>query len=272
MTEPLRAFGLPSEVLLWQALALTALSYGVGVLGGFVGLALGTVRLPVMLLLGMPVVTAGGTNILVSTLSAIAGAVPHARARRVDRELVLWMGVPSALGGLAGGLLSGSADQGLLLTLVGGFVLWQAVEFVLLARREPVIGERGSGVRRGRLALEALIGLGIGLLGGAVGLILGSVRIPALVRVLGVDPRVAAGTNLVIGVLTGVAGWIGHVAIGAVDYPLLMMLAASGMAGQVAGARWTGRARREVLLATMAAVLALVGALLLRDGVARLIG
>lgn len=272
MTEPLHAFGLPSDVLLWQALALTVVSYAVGVLGGFVGLALGTVRLPVMLLLGMPIVTAGGTNILVSTLSAVAGAVPHARARRVDRELVLWMGVPSALGALAGGLLSGGADQGLLLTIIGAFVVWQAVEFVLLARRAAAVTQRGERIRRGRLALEAVIGLGIGLLGGAIGLVLGSVRIPALVRVLGVEPRVAAGTNLVIGVLTGVAGWIGHVAIGAVDYPLLVMLAISAMAGQVAGARWTGRARREVLLATMAAVLALVGALMLRDGLARLIG
>jgi hypothetical protein len=43
------------------------------------------------------------------------------------------------------------------------------------------------------------------------------------------------------------------------------------MAGQIVGARWTGRAPREVLLATMAVVLALIGALLLRDGIARLL-
>ncbi len=270
MTEPLRAFGLPSDVLLWQALVLTTLSYLVGVLGGFVGLALGTVRLPFMLLLGMPVLIAGGTNILVSTLSAVAGSLRHAREHRVDRDLVLWMGVPSAIGGLAGGALAGVASEGLLLTIVGAFVLWQAVEFVALVRRGQG-GASGQGVRRGRLAVEAVLGLGIGALAGAVGLILGSIRLPALVRLLGVDPRVAAGTNLFIGMLTGVAGWIGHVAIGAVDYPSLIALSLAGMAGQLTGSRWTGRARLGALLGTMAAVLAAVGALLLRDGLARLL-
>jgi len=268
VSEPLTAFGLASDVLLSQALFLTAVSFVVGALGGFVGLALGTVRLPAMLLLGMPVAIAGGTNILVSTLSALAGSFGHWRERRIDRELVLWMGVPSFAGGLAGGLLAGRVNDGLLLTGVGAFALWQGIEFALMARA-PEPAARG-GVSRGRLVLEATIGLVVGAIGGAVGLILGSIRLPVLVRGLGVDPRVAAGSNLFIGVLLGVAGWIGHVAIGAVDYPLLVLLGASGVAGQLVGARWTGRARRGVLLATMAAVLVFVGALLLRDGIARL--
>lgn len=51
---PLSAFGLPSPVPVWEALFLTVLSYGVGVLGGIIGLALGTMRLPFLLLLGLP--------------------------------------------------------------------------------------------------------------------------------------------------------------------------------------------------------------------------
>lgn len=74
MTVPLSAFGLPSPVPLWEAVFLTLLSYGVGVLGGIVGLALGTMRLPFLLLLGMPAPVAAGTNILVSTLSAATGS------------------------------------------------------------------------------------------------------------------------------------------------------------------------------------------------------
>jgi uncharacterized membrane protein YfcA len=266
---PLHAFGLPSDVLLWQAIVLTGLSFAVGVVGGFVGLALGTVRLPFMLLLGMPPLTAGGTNILVSTLSAIAGAATHWRERRVDARLVLWMGAPSFLGGLVGGLLAGSLNEGVLLTLVGAFVLWQSAELVLMIRR-PTVATARVAVTRRRVLVEIVIGLVVGVVGGAVGLILGSIRLPVLVRVLGVDPRMAAGSNLVIGTLLGIAGWIGHLALGAVDYPLLVLLAISGVAGQLIGARWTGLARPAQLLGTMAAVLALVGALLLRDGIGRL--
>ena len=60
------------------------MSGAVGVLGGLVGLALGTMRLPVLLLLGFPAPVAGGTNILVSTASAATGSIPHLRAGRVD--------------------------------------------------------------------------------------------------------------------------------------------------------------------------------------------
>ena len=49
----------------------------------------------------------------------------------------------------------------------------------------------------------------MGLLGGAVGLILGSARLPALIRILHMNPRVAAGTNLLIGFVMGSVGWMG---------------------------------------------------------------
>ena len=77
MTEPLANWGLASDVLLWQAVSLAVLSFGVGILGGAVGLALGTIRLPFMLLAGMPAAAAGGTNILVSTLSSGIGSIGH---------------------------------------------------------------------------------------------------------------------------------------------------------------------------------------------------
>ena len=41
------------ELALWQVAILALVSLAVGVLGGFVGLALGTMRLPAMLLMGL---------------------------------------------------------------------------------------------------------------------------------------------------------------------------------------------------------------------------
>ena len=64
LTMSLNDLGLSSDVLLWKAVLLTVISLLVGVLGGFVGLALGTIRLPAMLLFGIPAPIAGGTNIM----------------------------------------------------------------------------------------------------------------------------------------------------------------------------------------------------------------
>jgi uncharacterized membrane protein YfcA len=113
-----------------------------------------------------------------------------------------------------------------------------------------------------RISTEAGVGFGVGLLGGAVGLILGSIRLPALVRILRIDPRIAAGTNLFIGFFMGSLGWIGHATRGQVDYPLLIMMGAAAMIGSYFGAKATGKVSLNTLILTMGLVLLIVGALL----------
>ena len=108
--------------------------------------------------------------------------------------------------------------------------------------------------------------MAVGLLGGAVGLILGSVRLPALIRILRVDPRVAAGTNLFIGFVMGSVGWVGHVVQGQVNYPLLAMMAAAAMVGSYYGAKLTGRTSLDQLIGAMGLALLVVGGLLVWQG------
>ena len=84
----------------WEIAILAVISLAVGVLGGMVGLALGTMRLPAMLLIGMEAGVAGGTNILVSTLSAMVGGFRHLREGRVDWRIVLYLGGACHRGGL----------------------------------------------------------------------------------------------------------------------------------------------------------------------------
>ena len=112
MNLPLHAIGLGAEIAVWQAVVLTIVSTLVGVLGGFVGLALGTMRLPALLLMGMAAPTAAGTNILVSGLSAMTGAWRHWREGRVSKQIVLVMGIPAFIGAFIGGFGSGRVPEG----------------------------------------------------------------------------------------------------------------------------------------------------------------
>ena len=283
ITLTLRDLGLPSEQLAWKALLLTIISMLVGILGGFVGLALGTIRLPAMLLLGTPAAIAGGTNIMVSSLSSLSGAFRHWRAGRVDMRIVLIMGIPAFSGAFVGGFLSGNLHEGILLLLAGLLVLWQGVEFIIIYKNRvsngqstsPLFGgglEGSSGIfSPRRISVEVGIGLGVGLLGGAVGLILGSIRLPALVRVLKVDPRIAAGTNLFIGFFMGTIGWVGHISQGKVDYPVLIFMGTAAIIGSWYGAKLTGKVQLNTLILTMGFVLLSVGVLLAYRGAAPLI-
>ena len=269
-----------SELPAWQVLLLAAISFLVGILGGFVGLALGTMRLPALLLIGVTPATAAGTNILVSACSALVGSYKHLRERRVNWRLVGLMGVPAAIGSFVGGFgSSASVPEGALILVAGVFVSYQSVEFLarlprLTSASQPAPSYPGGSspglFTPGRGAIEATIGAIVGLVGGAVGLILGSVRLPLIIRILKIDPRIAAGSNLVIGSLMGAFGFTGHGVHGEVDAQVLLAMGLTGMVGSYIGAQLTGRAGMGVLMRTMSAVLLVVGILLIRDGVTRL--
>ena len=261
-----------SSVLpVWQIVLLSAVSFLVGILGGFVGLALGTMRLPALLLIGVSAPTAAGTNILVSTLSALVGGYRHIRERRVNWSVVALRGSPSLVGSLVGGFASSSSvPDGALVMAAGAFVSWQAVELLMRLRRAPTSqAYAGPLLTPKRGVVEGIIGLVVGLVGGSVGLILGSVRLPLMIRVLHLDPRTAAGSNLVIGFLMGSFGFEGHGIQGEVDVPLLAAMGLAGMVGTYLGARLTGRVSLDSLMLAMSAVLFLVGILLIRDGAVR---
>ncbi|MCH7841200.1 MAG: sulfite exporter TauE/SafE family protein [Chloroflexi bacterium] len=260
--------GWGSDVLVWNAVVLTVVSLAVGVLGGFVGLALGTMRLPAMLLMGLAAPTAGGTNILVSSISSIFGAIRHLREGRVNFRLVLIMGGPAFAGAFVGGFLGGRVSESILLSAAGILVLWQGVELRMRGRAAAGTGDEFETTYTGRrLLLGGGMGLGVGLLGGAVGLILGSIRLPALIRILKVDPRIAAGTNLVIGFVMGSLGWVGHALRGQVDYQLLLLMGAGAAVGSYYGAKLTGKVDLATLIAAMGYVLVAVGAILIWRGV-----
>lgn len=267
MDISLLAIGLGEEIAVWQAVILTIVSTAVGVLGGFVGLALGTMRLPALLLMGMAAPTAAGTNIFVSALSAMTGSVRHWREGRISKQIVLVMGIPAFIGAFIGGFGSESVPEGVLLFLAGLLVFWQGVELLARFRGGPASSgshRLGAGLfTRNRNILEASVGFSIGLLGGAVGLILGSIRLPALIRILRVDPRIAAGTNLFIGFIMGSVGWVGHVVQGQVNYPLRGLMGAGAMVGSYYGARLTGKVSLDALIKTMGVVLLVVGPLLM---------
>ena len=262
----LAEIGTNSGLVVWSAALLIAILFLVGVLGGLIGLALGTIRLPAMVLLGAPPPAAASANILVSTLSAVAGSFRHVRDGRVMPLLMLVVGLPA----FAGGFYSGRAPADALTAVAGSIILWQGIEMALLARRkmrpadrarsqsDDLVGAAGI-FTPARLPLGGGIGLGIGLLGGSIGLLLGSIRLPLMIRVLRVDPRVAAGSNLGMGTL----GWIDHLLYDRPDVLLFLILGVPAFVGSYLVARLTGRISADRLILVMGALLTASGMMML---------
>ena len=86
-----------------------------------------------------------------------------------------------------------------------------------------------------------LIGFGVGFLGGVVGLVLGSIHMPAMITILKMESRVAVGTNLAAASVMGIAGLIGHIINNNIDYLVLAVMGSGAMLGGYLGARYTNR-------------------------------
>ena len=93
-----------------------------------------------------------------------------------------------------------------------------------------------------------------------MGVILGTLRMPTLIRAVGMDVRTAAGTNLVVGFLLGLAGFATHAAGEGVDWAVLAAGLAGAIPGGWLGARMTGRIPEHALRVALGVVLAAVGA------------
>lgn len=227
--------------------------------GGLVGLVLGNIRLPVILFVASSPAGAAGANIAISGIAAASAAAGHVRARRVDWGLAGRLLVPSVLGAVGGGLLAGAVPADALRIVIGASLLVFGVQTV----RPPPQQVRSE--RAANLPATLAAATVIGFLGGLVGLILGSLRLPALLRWGGQDTRRVIGTNLVVGVAVGAAGLLGHLP-GGVDWTLLAVGAAASVPGALLGSRLTGRLEPPQLLRVVGLILLVAGTAAILQG------
>ncbi len=286
-------------------LALIALvSLVISYIGAAVGLVLGQLRL-ILLVLWLGPLAGAATSLAVSSVGALFGALRHARDGRVSLRLVLSFGVPSAIAAFASASLAPTIDPHWLEIAIAVTLLLSGAIMEVKRRRSPAAeaappletgpastpgtaaengrtrrpdpeanpeenpeenpGEDPPRRRRSTLLLEAAVGSALGALAGIVGLLLGTLRLPLLLR-LAPTPALAVGSNMAIGAVTGAFAGIASLREGTVDPLAFAVLAPVTMLAAHLGARTTGTLRRETLLTMIAWVLILSGLLMIVQG------
>ncbi len=238
------------------------------------------VRFPVVMSIETSASITAGTNLGISTLGAITAALRHYRLGNIHSRLSLILGLTGAAGAFIGSFLTGYIPVSFLLVLIGIIVLYES--YVLLKgsrakqeyinRNEIVENARSEGrektdrifvhAQTKLIFLESVIGFGIGVLGGLVGLVLGSISMPAMISILKMEPRVAVGTNLAASSVMGISGLIGHIINNNIDYFVLIVMGSGAMIGGYLGARYTSRFSERTLKRLIGLVLIVVAAIM----------
>lgn len=95
-----------------------------------------------------------------------------------------------------------------------------------------------------------------------MGLVLGSIRLPVMIKILKTEPKIAVGTNMVTSAIMGTFGFIGHVVSNEVNLLYLIILGPSAMIGGFLGARYTNRLSPTTLKKLIGIVLAIVAGII----------
>ena len=274
--------GETTDLASWQLTVMAVISLAVGLSGGIVGIALGVIRLPMLTLFGVDPLIAAGTNLMISVMGSTIGTLEAFLDQRVVPRVVLAMGGPAIVGAFIGGYFADKVPNWILLTVVSLLMVWSAlfliawsIRLMSIRRRYPSARTRRAftGGGGGELKLDAkqvgresFAGFAIGAVGGAVGLVLGVLRMPALLA-MRMDPHKAAGTNLAITVLVGISGFAGHLLKGGVDWHLIAIVGIPGVIGMYVGTRLANRFDAPGLRLVVGIVVLLVAPAVLYSGV-----
>lgn len=267
------------------ALSLTGIGFVGGLLSGFLGTGGAFIMTPAMMSLGIPGIVAVAANITHKFGKSIVGSKKHSEYGSVDKKLGLIMFIPLFAGMKSAVTINksvlkaaGVSGSNLYISVVLIVVLAGAAAFMLRditgRRRDgglPAAGDCGRRLKfdwppvihykvadiRTSLWITLLVGFFTGFLAGTIG-VGGFIGVPAMIYLMGVPVRVAAGTELFISVFSGMQGAFLYALGGYVDLRIPLLLYIGSIVGVTLGVVASRVARPSQIKLVMVSVIVMV--------------
>lgn len=175
--------------------------FGIGLFAGFMsgmfGIGGGSVRIPLLCLVGLPLLSAFGINLFVIPFASSIGAL--SQRKNVDKRIGLYMIIGGTLGSVSGAFLAGLIPT-LVLAIIFVIVSIVTVLGIYLDRIAPGLSNKMNPTSRNVVAGSLLLNLITGMRGGS-----GGSLFPPFLRAIRVDVHRAIATSLFVTIFTAVA-------------------------------------------------------------------
>jgi uncharacterized membrane protein YfcA len=110
----------------------------------------------------------------------------------------------------------------------------------------------------------------VGLLTGILGVGGGFLVVPALMMLVGLPVQMAIGTSLIIIAMNSIAGFLGHIGSGSMDWMVTMVFTAAGLLGTFSGMKLSSRLSSSKLQKAFAVFVIGLAIFLLIDNLSKL--
>lgn len=238
---------------------ITALLVGLagGTASGLLGIGGGVVLVPLLTrFMHLEQKHAHGTSLAILLFTATAAALTYGYSQRIDLALAAWLALGATVAAPLGARYSASMTTanlrrafGLMLVLVGIRLF-----IVGLPSGEWLAQPGFPGI-----ALEVGTGFVVGWLSGLLGVGGGTILVPILTLLFGIEQHQAQGVSLFMIIPTALAGAWTHLKLGHVERPLVPPIAMASVVAAVAAAAIANRLPGETLRIAFGALLVWMG-------------
>ena len=255
------------DFLTHDAMALLAVSFGVGIVVGLTGMGGGALMTPALVFLGLPPTAAVANDLVAAAVNKSVGAAVHWKSGSPNLKLALLLiagSVPCAFAGafIIDHIGAGEDQQAFVKMAIGLALLFTATTFITRIYFE-LRGARPPGTDPNpplRLLPTLLVGMLGGLLVGITSVGAGSI---IMVSLLLLYPTLTAvrlvGTDLLQAIPLVVAAAASHVIVTGITWSILIPLVIGGVPGTYLGARLASWVPPGVIRRGIAIVLSLTG-------------
>jgi len=227
---------------------LAGLMFLVAIVFSMLGQGGGVMYTPIQVFWGIDFHVAASTSLFLIMTTSLSATIVFRKAKRVDWPLAITLESVTALGGLAGGLVSGRFSGSLLMILFAGVVAFAAVFMIRDFHLEPRCADRPNGLASWRRHLgdqdycvNLFLALPVSFLAGAMSGLLGIgggiLKVPMMVLLFGIPMEIAVGSSAFMVGLTAAGGFAGHVASGHWEWRTSLILTVAVFIGGQIGAR-----------------------------------
>ena len=195
------------------------------------GVGAAFILIPVFLALGIPLLTAMSTALLLNSVAMIFASISYAREKLIVFKAAIPILIAATMLSPLGARTAEHLPESLLKWLFVGFLVFAGSMMLFYKAKERKIESStkksvGYGVGVGSLA---------GYLGGLLGVGGGNIIVPVLVW-LGFNPKKAAATTAFIVIFSSFSGFLGHISIGNINLWLLSLCVIGSISGALLGA------------------------------------
>lgn len=194
------------------------------------GLGAAFILIPVFLALGVPLLTAMSTALLLNSITMVIASINYAKERLIVFKTAIPLAVAAMIFSPLGANVAEYLPENILKWIFVCFLIFAASMIIFY---KPAERDSGNGTKK-LIGYGIVVGIVAGFIGGLLGVGGGNIILPFLMF-LGFDAKKAAATTAFIVIFSSFAGFLGHVSLGNINYWLLILCAVGAICGAVLG-------------------------------------